>query len=548
MKTIVSSDISSKRGEVFTRPEIVDYMLATIRHIRQQKDWAQLHVLEPSCGRGAFVLPLIDALINEVQNWEASFLPSFLRACDISWDNIAFVREMLSRRLEMAGCPLKRKEDLLNTWLICDDFLTHEFNSTFDVIVGNPPYIRFDDLSKAKQQEYTRYYSSFSNRCDIYIPFFEKSLSLLSSTGVLAFICANRFTRNRYGLKLRKLISQSYHVAVYVNMEHTQPFLEKVSAYPAIFVIDKKIGEPTLAATVTNLSPKTLANISLNKSDNQFSRFATWYQDGEIWTSTDSQEQAEAKNIESVFPTIEESAVGTRIGIGVASGADEVFLDAQLNAEIEVDRLIPLVLSEDIKDGTIIWKHHYLLNPYDASGKNSIINLEQYPKTAAYFNRHAKRLKARYCAKATPNEWFRTLDRINYNVYRSAKILLPDIQRGGNVALDEKGEYYPHHNVYWIISPSWNLKALCVILRSSFVTNQIRRVSVQMRGGNVRYQAQNLRNVHIPSWNTISSDDVSVLEALYTVSDLSVIDSAVTNLLARVVNLQPQKLTQGTLF
>ena len=331
-------------------------------------------------------------------------------------------------------------------------------------------------------------------------------------------------------------------------MEHTQPFLEKVSAYPAIFVIDKKIGEPTLAATVTNLSQTTLANISLDKSDNQFSRFATWYQDGEIWTSTDSQEQVDAKSIESVFPTIEESAVGTRIGIGVASGADEVFLDAQLNAEIEEERLIPLVLSEDIKDGTIIWKRHYLLNPYEASGKNSIINLEQYPKTAAYFNCHAKRLKARYCAKVTPNEWFRTLDRINYSVYRSAKILLPDIQRGGNVALDEKGEYYPHHNVYWIISSSWNLKVLCVILRSSFVTNQIRRVSVQMRGGNVRYQAQNLRNVHIPSWSTISSEDVSVLEALYTVSDLSEIDSAVTNLLARVANLQPQKLTQGTLF
>ena len=171
MKTIVSSDITSKRGEVFTRPEIVDYMLATIQHICQKKGWSQLRLLEPSCGRGAFIIPLIDALINEVQNWDAPFLPSFLCACDISLDNIAFVREMLGRRLEMAGCPLKRKEDLLNTWLICDDFLTHEFNSTFDVIVGNPPYIRFDDFSKAKQQEYTRNYFSFSNRCDIYIPF-----------------------------------------------------------------------------------------------------------------------------------------------------------------------------------------------------------------------------------------------------------------------------------------------------------------------------------------------------------------------------------------
>ena len=537
-----------KQGEVFTRPEIVDYMLETIQHVRQQNDWSYLRVLEPSCGHGAFVFPLIDALIDEVHNWEAAFLNTFLRACDVSWKNILFVREIVGKKLEGAGCSSTRKEELLDAWFICDDFLTHDFDLTFDIVVGNPPYIRFDDLSKTKQQEYSRIFTSFSNRCDIYIPFFEKALSLLSSTGILCFICTNRFTKNRYGKKLRQIISDNYHVAIYINMEHAQPFLEKVSAYPAIFVIDKRIGLPTLATTVADTSTTTLEHISLNNSENQFSSFETWYHNGNVWTCTDACEQIELQRIESIYPLLEESASGTKIGIGVASGADDVFLDAQRNFDIEADRLMPLVLSEDIKQGSIIWRQHYILNPYESSGKSSIINLEEYPKTAAYFKSHAERLKSRYCAKDNPNEWFRTIDRINYNVFRSAKILLPDIQPGGNVALDEKGEYYPHHNVYWITSSSWNLKALCVILRSTFVTNQIRRVSVQLRGGNVRYQAQNLRNIHIPSWSSLSDEDVRALEALYTETDLTRIDSGVMSILSQVAHLQPRKLTQGTFF
>ena len=165
-----------------------------------------------------------------------------------------------------------------------------------------------------------------------------------------------------------------------------------------------------------------------------------------------------------------------------------------------------------------------------------------FPKTAAYLNRHADRLKARYCARLHPDVWYRTLDRIKYSTLKAAKILLPDIQMGGNVALDEHGKYYPHHNVYWITSRVWNLRALCVLLRSSFVTDQIRRVSVQMRGGSIRYQAQNLRSVHIPSWSSLEEGDVEALAGLFTEKDISKIDACVNRMIAMVGSRQPKRL------
>ena len=153
-----------------------------------------------------------------------------------------------------------------------------------------------------------------------------------------------------------------------------------------------------------------------------------------------------------------------------------------------------------------------------------------------------------HCARKHPRDWYRTLDRVKYALLRSPKILIPDIQLGGNVALDESGSYYPHHNVYWITSTKWNLRALCALLRSSFVTSQIRNVSVQMRGGSIRYQAQNLRNVHIPAWSSLSALDVEKLVCAYESNDMNQLDAVVDAIVHDSATRQPVCHYQADLF
>jgi hypothetical protein len=68
----------------------------------------------------------------------------------------------------------------------------------------------------------------------------------------------------------------------------------------------------------------------------------------------------------------------------------------------------------------------------------------------------------------------------------------------------DAGRYYPHHNVYWITSGGWDLRLLQALLRSRCVLDQIRALSVQMRGGSVRYQAQVLRKLRMPSAQSIA--------------------------------------------
>ena len=528
-------------GAVFTRPEVVAYMMNEVMHAGHFSQWSGLRILEPSCGDGAFVLPIVDALIAEKPDWNDGSLAGFLSAFDISAESIGRVKKAVSARLNDAGCPPRVVERLLARWFCREDFLLHDFGEKFDVVIGNPPYIRFDNLAPEKQRLYKARYTTFSERCDIYVPFFERSLSLLSERGVFSFICTNRFVRSSYGRRLRRMIGDSFHVALYLNMEHTQPFETEVSAYPAIYVIDRRVGQATYSGEVESLDEDALRLFRTGVAGSLLSRFDKWYAGDAPWVSTSSAERRRFESIASSFPTVEQSGVGTRVGIGVASGADDVYVNPQLHAEIEDACLLPLVASEDIRDGVIAWGGRYMLNPYDRQDDRRMLDLSKFPKAGAYLNRHAVKLKARYCAKKHPDSWYRTLDRISYRILNAAKILLPDIQRGGNVALDERGEFYPHHNVYWITSEAWNMRALCALMRSSFVTDQIRQVSVQMRGGSIRYQAQNLRHVHIPAWDSLDGSDVASLAAFYEETDVAKIDRFVEKLLAKVVGRQPKK-------
>ena len=521
-------------GAVFTRPEVVAYMMRATKRAGGFRKWGNLRILEPSCGDGAFVLPLVDALVAESPDWCDASMADFLTAFDISRESLSRVRKSVNAKLVDAGCPEEVRERLLNRWFFCEDFLLHDFGDMrFDVVIGNPPYIRFDNLAPEKQSAYKARYKTFTERCDIYVPFFERSLSLLSKRGVLSFICANRFVRSSYGKYLRRMICEDFHVALYLNMEHAQPFETEVSAYPAIYVIDRYLGRETYAGEIASIEGGAFSHCMTGTAKSTLCRFDKWYGKDEPWITTDSVEHQRLAHIADSFPTIEESGAGTEVGIGVASGADEIYMNPQTKAELEQSCLLPIVTSEDIRGGSIEWNNRYMLNPYDHRDDRQMLDLAMFPKVCAYLNRNAEKLKSRYCAKKHPDAWYRTLDRIKYSTLKAAKILLPDIQQGGNVALDEHGEYYPHHNVYWITSKSWNLKALCVIMRSSFVTNQVRRVSTQMRGGSIRYQAQNLRNVHIPAWSSLDAQDIDSLVGLYGEHDVSKIDICVEKIVSK---------------
>lgn len=508
-------------GAVYTKPQIVELMLDLADYRASRGRLAELRLLEPSCGDGAFLAAVLERLFESERlhagavDWDTPMLDACIRAVDLSASAVQSARSLIVQALVNEGCPTDRARELSSTWAVQSDFLLSSFEQRFSLVVGNPPYVRLEDLPKQVLSEYRRRFETLKDRADLYIAFFERGLQLLESDGLLVYICANRFAKNQYGATLRRRISERFRVRHYINLEHTQPFVSDVSAYPAIVAIDRNVGEPTLAGTLADIDASTLEAVRAQASAapngrGPLARFRDWYPDGAPWSSTSVEEVSLLAELRDGFSLIEESGGSTRVGIGVATGADDCFILPSKSSLVEESRQLPLMMASDVGVHANQWSGHYLVNPFSDADDGSLAPLDKYPGLSSHLQAHSPQLRGRHVAKTRPANWYRTIDRIWPTLVGQPKLLIPDIQRGGVVGFD-RGEFYPHHNLYWITSDAWDLRALQTLLRSSQVLLQVRAHSVQMRGGAVRYQAQTLRRVRIPSVASLSSAVIAQL-------------------------------------
>ncbi|MGE3802257.1 MAG: Eco57I restriction-modification methylase domain-containing protein, partial [Candidatus Kapaibacterium sp.] len=423
-------------GSIYTRPEIVELILDLSGYDALNHRLISYRTLEPSCGNGAFVTAIVHRLIlselhwSKTIDWYDPLWDQTLLASDIDLETIAQLRRTITALLIEAGCPTNRSHELSQQWTVQTDFLLHDWQGCFHFILGNPPYVRIEDLPKPVLHRYREQYRTATDRADIYVPFIERSLQLLAPNGTLGIICTNRFTKNKYGKRLRELISASHHVKWYINLEHTQPFEQNVSAYPAIFVLDNAKGEETQATTLTDLSPETLQAVRLKGSDSQelISTFPSWYRNGTPWISTSHKRLTLLQKLEEHFPTLAETPSEITIGIGVATGADKVFILPKKREDIESEHQLPLLMSSHVGESELCWEGEYLINPFADEKTTELVDLEKSAGLRNYLYQHEQRLRQRYIAQASPENWYRTIDRVWPSLVKEPKLVIPDIQ------------------------------------------------------------------------------------------------------------------------
>jgi hypothetical protein len=254
-----------------------------------------------------------------------------------------------------------------------------------------------------------------------------------------------------------------------------------------------------------------------------------WYNSSASWPSGTPEEIAWLERLEELLPGLENPATGTRIGIGVATGADAVYLRRQHDLPpVEPERLLPLAHAHDIRSGEFNWSGYYLVSPWDADG---LIDLGDYPKLAAYYDAHFDRISARNVAKRSGPAWFRTIDRVNLQLLDSDMLVLGDMRKHISPVRVPSG-FYPHHNLYFIVSDVWDLDVLGGLLLSDSVEAQVAAYCVKMRGGTLRFQAQYLRRVRIPSPETVPPDLAARFAAAFRNQDRAASNAAGRELFA----------------
>lgn len=501
---------AADRGAIFTRREVVDFVLDLVRYT-PNKPLHKRTLLEPSFGNGDFLLPALERLLaawkKASKSGRKASLDDCVRAVELHHDSYERTRVKVIELLSANGVQLEEAERVAAKWLVQSDFLLVPLDREFDYVVGNPPYLRQEMIPAPLLQEYRKRYSTLFDRADLYVPFIERSLRMLRIGGQLSFICADRWTKNRYGGPLRALVASDFHLKAYVDMVGTPAFHSDVIAYPAITVIERAATGPTLVAERPQINSRTLGLLAKGlRGDVKALPTGVHQLEGvvngaEPWVLHPSDTTDLVRRIEGTFPTLEES--GCKVGIGVATGADSVYIGKFDELDVEPDRKLPLAMTRDIATGRVAWLGCGVINPFTDEGP--LVDLEKYPRLRRYLEAHRHAVASRHVAQRDATRWYRTIDRITPALTWRPKLLIPDIKGKAQVVYEE-GKLYPHHNLYYVVSEGWNLRALQAVLLSDLTRLFVATYSTKMRGGFLRFQAQYLRRIRLPRWEVVSDE------------------------------------------
>lgn len=514
----IDESISGAHGEIFTRRWVVE-MILDLAGFTTDRDLVGLRAIEPSCGAGAFLIPMVERLVDSARNHgrDLEGAESSIGAWDLLGRNVLEARSRVAVGLSSSGVPRTLAQRLSERWVRQGDFLLESPEpESADFVVGNPPYIRLESVAPKRSVAYRRNCATMGGRSDVYIGFYEKGLKALRSQGRLGFICADRWMRNAYGARLREMISRGWSVEAIIHMTGVDAFENEVDAYPAVTVIRRgeQADGPLIVAAMPEFGASesrqlvdfavgekrhaTVPAVSGGATSFRASRLSTWFSGKSGWPNASPERIDLLADLEARLPQLEDSETGTKVGIGVATGADRVFIVDQADG-VEDARLLPLAMSRDIAGGSVEWSGKYLVNPWDEYG---LVDLEEWPGLRDYLLPHKERLKTRHTARS--GKWHKTIDRVSEGLVAKPKLYLPDFKDAIFPVLDSGGTY-PHHNLYWVTSDRWDLEVLGGLLLSDVANLFIEAYSVRMRGGYLRFQAQYLRRIRLPWLDEVGS-------------------------------------------
>jgi hypothetical protein len=494
-----------EHGEVFTRRWVVDLILDLVGYTAD-RDLTRMKAIEPACGAGAFLVPMIERLIDSARLHDRRLAEahSAIVATDLIPGNAAFSQDAARRAMTSALVPSSLAAELAEAWVGVGDFLLDPPpDRSVDFVVGNPPYVRLEAVPRERSEAYRFACKTMGGRADIYIGFYEHGLRALRDDSLLGFICADRWMRNAYGSRLRAMVSEEWTLETVISMTGVDVFEEEVDAYPAITILRRSpqnegplvveatpLFDSAAASEVTELAAEAKTD-HVHRRGYRGARLGAWFSGPGGWPHGSPDRLAVIAELEARYPALEDMTTGTKVGIGVATGADRVFITEDSDL-VEKERLLPLALPRDVASGSVQWSGKYLVNPWDANG---LVNLEAWPRLASYLRLHRDLLAERHTAKS--GKWHKTIDRVISGLVDHEKLYLPDFKEA-IFPVHDSGETYPHHNLYWVTSNDWDLRVLGGLLLSDVASLFIEAYSVRMRGGFLRFQAQYLRRIRLP--------------------------------------------------
>jgi len=388
----------------------------------------------------------------------------------------------------------------------------------FDVVIGNPPYIRIQALREWSPLEVDyygkQYTASQKGNYDIYVIFVEKSLALLNQGGKLGFILPHKFFNAHYGELLRSLIAKGKHIEQIVHFGDQQIFVGATN-YTCLLFLSKKSAQTFIFKKVDNIERWRLNEDSINGV------ISNIHLDGKNWNFTTGCEGVLLEKLKSLPIRLED--VTLRIFQGLKTGADKVFIvdvtqgnktsiqiyskQNDKSYKVEADLFHPLIKGGDSKRYWISPVNRKILFPYEETpgGAYTLIPEKDfrglYPKTFSYLIDHKDYLEQREHGIMKGRRWYAYTRNQALDVISKRKLFTPDIGRHSSFSFDENGNMFFTGGVaggYGILAkPELNQKYLLGLLNSKLLEWFIQKTATQMRGGYFSYESRFIKYVPI---------------------------------------------------
>jgi len=334
----------------------------------------------------------------------------------------------------------------------------------FDCIIGNPPYIRVQELNRWAPEECefykSRYKSAAKGNYDIYVVFIERALELLADDGLLGFICPHKFWQASYGEGIRQIIAEGRHLRSVIDFTDQQVF-HGATTYTAIHVLSKSANRESVEyAAIAELSDGDAQCRSLDNGRKEArveSHRAEGPQGTNAWIFVNRRKTGWLSIVRGKHPTLGE--ITAKIAQGLVSGCDKVFYLARAgkrfrSAATQSEHEIERVLIHPLLKGAVHIRRWWpdasqmvVLFPYRrVSGVWTLIPPEEmtakYPNAFGYLQQTRDLLETRERGRFAGTQFYQFSRPQNFDVMPRPKILVPSIGRHAEYCLDHRGEFF----------------------------------------------------------------------------------------------------------
>ncbi|MBK7513478.1 MAG: Eco57I restriction-modification methylase domain-containing protein [Chloracidobacterium sp.] len=380
----------------------------------------------------------------------------------------------------------------------------------FDVVLGNPPYLKIQNISDEIAKILKSKYVTATGKFDIYVTFIEKSFALLNHSGVVLFIHPHRFLTADYGNGLKKLLDdiRGLRSAILFGI---QQIFETATTYTGIF----EYSNNNVSIQVKEVGSKVFQHIPF--STKQYSNDASHWR-----TLTSNEESSSLVGRLSSFPN-RLTEVFEGIYQGIVTVGDEIFtmrgemsknttkcyseaIGAQI--EIESSMMRHLLKGEDIRryekpvSDLLLFYPHYI----DSRGKT--VPLEEsklraeFPLAYRYIAQFKKQLiekKIKY--KTNPKYWYSLHRSRDLKIFEGDKIITPYLQNSPNFAFDRAGWLTNTKGYVLVVSNEmeFNYKYLLGVLNSPVLWYFIKQTSSPFSGAFYEFTTNNFGRFTVPN-------------------------------------------------